>query len=192
MLSKRVLILETSEIIVEGLKAVLSDIEVITVDLYSLSTYYGKCSMVLINPSVPSISEDFLKHLREEATKFNFNILAIVYAYFDSSFLSLFDDIIYINDNPSKIHEKLISQSGHLNKTCEETASLSQRENDVIRLVAIGRSNKEIAEELFISVHTVISHRKNISSKLGIKSASGLTIYAVINKLISPKDYEKK
>ncbi|NOY95056.1 MAG: hypothetical protein GXO81_01525 [Chlorobi bacterium] len=61
---------------------------------------------------------------------------------------------------------------------------LSERETEVLRLVARGYANKEIAARLFISVHTVISHRKNITEKLGIKSISGLTVYAILNKLI--------
>ena len=73
----------------------------------------------------------------------------------------------------------------------DENTSLSQRELDVIRLISVGYSNREIAEELCISIHTVISHRKNITTKLGIKSAAGLTIYAVINKLISSDDFTK-
>ena len=55
---------------------------------------------------------------------------------------------------------------------------------DVLKLVAKGLTNKEIADELNLSVHTVITHRKNITSKTNIKSISGLTIYAMLNKLI--------
>ncbi|MDE5869639.1 MAG: LuxR C-terminal-related transcriptional regulator [Muribaculaceae bacterium] len=61
---------------------------------------------------------------------------------------------------------------------------LGEREKDIIRCVAYGKSNKEIAEELCISVHTVATHRKNISSKLGIHSTAGLTIFAIINHLV--------
>jgi len=61
---------------------------------------------------------------------------------------------------------------------------LSQREKEVLRLIASGKINKEIADELCISVNTVITHRKNISAKLGIKSASGLSLYAMMNGLI--------
>ncbi len=60
---------------------------------------------------------------------------------------------------------------------------LSEREKEVLRHVVKGLSNKEIAEALFISVHTVISHRKNITRKLNIHSAAGLTIYAIVNGL---------
>ena len=70
---------------------------------------------------------------------------------------------------------------------------LTQREKEVLRRVAMGYSNKEIADSLFISIHTVITHRKNITGKLGIKSISGLTVYAIINHLIDPDqiDMEK-
>ncbi|MDE6753269.1 MAG: helix-turn-helix transcriptional regulator, partial [Muribaculaceae bacterium] len=50
--------------------------------------------------------------------------------------------------------------------------------------IAQGKINKEIADILCISVNTVITHRKNISSKLGIKSASGLSLYAMMNGII--------
>lgn len=70
---------------------------------------------------------------------------------------------------------------------------LTQREMEVLRQVAMGYSNKEIADSLHISIHTVITHRKNITGKLGIKSISGLTVYAIINHLIDPDqiDMEK-
>lgn len=63
---------------------------------------------------------------------------------------------------------------------------LSPREIDVLRLVAQGKINKEIAIQLNISINTVLTHRKNITSKLGIKSVSGLSFYAMMNGLINP------
>ncbi len=65
-----------------------------------------------------------------------------------------------------------------------ESSELTAREKDVLKLVAQGHSNKEIADQLYISFHTVISHRKNITEKLGIKSIPGLTVFAILNKLI--------
>ncbi len=61
---------------------------------------------------------------------------------------------------------------------------LSEREKDVLIQVVRGLSNKEIADVLCISMHTVISHRKHITSKLNIHSTAGLTIYAIVNKLV--------
>ena len=64
------------------------------------------------------------------------------------------------------------------------TEELSEREKDVLIQVVRGLSNKEIADVLCISMHTVISHRKHITSKLNIHSTAGLTIYAIVNKLV--------
>lgn len=65
-----------------------------------------------------------------------------------------------------------------------ETEELSDRERDVLIQVVRGLSNKEIADVLCISTHTVISHRKNIARKLNIHSTAGLTIYAIVNKMV--------
>ena len=66
-----------------------------------------------------------------------------------------------------------------------EIETLSEREKDVLIEIVKGLSNKEIADTLCISVHTVITHRKNITRKLNIHSTAGLTIYAIVNKLIN-------
>lgn len=66
-----------------------------------------------------------------------------------------------------------------------EPNGLSQREIEVLSLLAKGASNKEIADRLSISITTVISHRKNIVEKLGMRTVSGLTIYAVINGYVN-------
>lgn len=65
---------------------------------------------------------------------------------------------------------------------------LSQREKEIVVCVVGGMTNKEIAERLFLSVHTVITHRKNISRKLQIHSVAALTIYAIANRLIDIAD----
>ena len=62
---------------------------------------------------------------------------------------------------------------------------LSEREREVVMHVVRGLSNKEIAERMFISVNTVMTHRRNISRKLQIHSPAGLTIYAIVNGLIN-------
>ncbi|MDY5388197.1 MAG: LuxR C-terminal-related transcriptional regulator, partial [Muribaculaceae bacterium] len=62
------------------------------------------------------------------------------------------------------------------------------REKEIIACVAKGLSNKEIADELCLSVHTVATHRKNISAKLGIHSTAGLAIFAVIHHLVELKE----
>ena len=61
-------------------------------------------------------------------------------------------------------------------------------EKEIVICVVKGMTNKEIAEKLFLSIHTVITHRRNISKKLQIHSAAGLTIYAIVNKLVTLND----
>lgn len=65
---------------------------------------------------------------------------------------------------------------------------LSQRECEVVTWVARGLTNKEIADVLHLSPHTVVTHRRNIAAKLDIHSPSGLTIYALMNNLISMEE----
>ena len=70
------------------------------------------------------------------------------------------------------------------------TEELSEREKDVLIQVVRGLSNKEIADVLCISMHTVISHRKHIAAKLNIHSTAGLTVYAIVNKLVDINNME--
>ena len=72
---------------------------------------------------------------------------------------------------------------GNVRESVEDN-SLSAREKEVLVCVAKGLINKEIADQLNISIHTVITHRKNISRKTGIKTVAGLTVYALLNNLI--------
>ncbi len=72
----------------------------------------------------------------------------------------------------------------------EKSAPLSAREKEVIGCVVKGLTNKQIADELCISAHTVITHRRNIASKLQIRSVAGLTIYAIVNKIVELSEIE--
>jgi len=84
--------------------------------------------------------------------------------------------------------ERLINKFLSGKKTGKDNNEISKRERAVLAMVAQGYTNKEIAEKLFISTHTVITHRKNIVRKLGIKTVSGLTVYAILNKIIDMQD----
>lgn len=76
--------------------------------------------------------------------------------------------------------------------TGSHAIELTEREKTIVRLVSLGFTNKQIAGQLFLSAHTVITHRKNISSKLGIKSVSGLTVYAIVNNIITIEEVTSK
>jgi regulator of cell morphogenesis and NO signaling len=76
-----------------------------------------------------------------------------------------------------KLEERVPLQPG-------SDGDLSDRDKEILVCVAQGLQNKEIAEKCNISVNTVITHRKNITRKTGIKTVSGLTVYALLNNLI--------
>ena len=70
--------------------------------------------------------------------------------------------------------------------------ALSDREREIVHCVVCGMSNKQIAEKLFISLNTVLTHRKNIARKLNIHSVAGLTIYAIVNKIVNIDELQNK
>ena len=86
--------------------------------------------------------------------------------------------------------QQLLAGENINNSTGENSKELSSRETDVLQLIVKGITNKEIADKLNISLNTVLSHRKNITAKLGIKTVSGLTFYAIMNGIISGDDIE--
>ncbi len=74
----------------------------------------------------------------------------------------------------------------------DDSSQLSRREEDIVACVARGMSNKEIADRLCLSVHTVTTHRRNISAKLQIHSSAGLAIYAIIHRLVDLDDLARE
>lgn len=93
-----------------------------------------------------------------------------------------------------QIEDNILIPAQHLQgrgEARDTSESLSERETDVLIQIVRGYSNKQIADHLCLSVHTVISHRKNIVRKLGIHSTAGLTIYAVVNNLVRLEELQK-
>ena len=95
-----------------------------------------------------------------------------------------------------RLHVKIINKLNQIAQSTDKNekpddVELSKREIDVLVAVAKGLMNKEIADQMNISIHTVISHRKNITRKTGIKSVSGLTVYALLNNLIDENEVYK-
>lgn len=87
-------------------------------------------------------------------------------------------------------HHDLGRRHSELQSEDDRNAELSEREKEILVCVAKGLINKEIADELCISVNTVITHRRNITRKIGIRSIPGLTVYAILNNLIGIEDVE--
>lgn len=81
-----------------------------------------------------------------------------------------------------------ISEMNNVNVTCDAVA-LSRREKEILTLIADGLTNSKIAEMLFLSSHTITTHRKNIMSKLGVKNTAGIVMYAVKSGIVSPNKF---
>ncbi|MBR1964628.1 MAG: response regulator transcription factor [Muribaculaceae bacterium] len=99
-----------------------------------------------------------------------------------------YDAIISIYDNTESISNTI--------KQClitdeNGTKELTPREKDVVIGIVKGLSNKEMALKMNVSVNTVMTHRRNIASKLQIHSAAGLTIYAIVSKLVRIEDVKQ-
>ncbi len=182
---------DPSLVVMNGLKAVLERSNT------RFETYYAEnlsaveqllqrhpIDLVLMNPvQIANIEKQFT-HIKNEYPSVKW--VAILYGWFDDSLTSLFDSRILLNDSAETIQS--VVQNTLEDDRADSSSHrqpLSDRELDVLRLLVLGMSNKEIADKLFISTYTVISHRKNITQKTGIKSVSGLTIYAVVKGIVS-------
>jgi DNA-binding NarL/FixJ family response regulator len=190
----KVLIFEKSYLIRQGLKSVLHNY-----NQFELADDFGdmmlfSSSIKMLNPGIIMINTELLseipmKEVKRMKKENEFILIGIGPGIENKS--EIFDDIIEYQYDKQQIASALnyfidiIKKEKGLKKTDNQ---LSDREKDIVVQIAKGLTNKEIANQLFLSVHTVITHRKNIGNKLGIKSASGLTVYAILNKLIDMKD----
>ena len=193
-----IFLVETSQIIYEGLVQVINQSDLVSRIKQASSLDEAErylCArpncLIIMNPS-------FVQHHTREFQALknkwpDVRWMALIFMYHDPQVLSMFDGQISISEPPaaivSSIQKVLFNEPAQAAGKTEEV--LSEREIEVLKLLALGMSNKEIADKLNISVHTVITHRKNITQKTGIKTVSGLTIYAVINKLISLDQTQK-
>lgn len=122
---------------------------------------------------------------------FETKLMAIDYGNCDPLILREYDGVIRLTDSPAQISEAidiLLQNEQAAASANLEAQMLTPREREIIICVVKGMTNKEIAGQLYLSTHTVITHRRNISKKLQIHSPSGLTIYAIMNKLVELED----
>lgn len=188
-----VAIAEASYIIRKGLVFALSKSSAVTkvVELKEMEDI--KYQINILRPDVVIVNAMFLGHtVRDVRQSLGLDkkakVIAFLYHPIDEQFCSSYDAILKINDSESKILE-VIDEC--INKPDDKAVSqeeLSDREKEILISVVKGMSNKEIADHHNISIHTAITHRRNIIRKLKIHSISGLTIYAIINKLIDVSD----
>lgn len=86
------------------------------------------------------------------------------------------------------LNEVMVDNKLDFRSTCEGL-KISERESEIITLIAGGFTNKQIADKLFLSGHTITTHRKNIMNKLGVNNTAGIVMFAVKEKLVSPNKY---
>ena len=196
MKNNKILIVETSPLISSGLSSFFEGMNQFTVSAVVDNIEDLQDKMVIHNPDILIINpimigyyaiNNFFKNISQNYP--NIHCVALVTSYIDKNILRYFKEIIELSDNKQKVVNKLINLLNNSDETTsQENIELSNREIDVLVSVAKGMTNKEISDLLSISVHTVITHRKNIVKKTGIKSVAGLTVYALLNNLVEESE----
>jgi len=189
-------IMESSQIIYEGLSNILLKsrqhfhlYRINNLDEFDKLLSTKNLDLVIINPLQIQNKLKVFKNFKKNTSDIFW--IGIIYNLFENELLSLFDETFKITDSSEYITNliaKLVDDNCRSNNSSTQE-QLSDRETDVLIQLVEGLSNKEIADKLNISIHTVVSHRKNISQKTGIKSLAGLTIYAITQKIISLDNY---
>lgn len=195
---KRILIIEPSVIVAEGLRHIVDNLAEYTVtgilqdlgeDMETTLDDYD-ADLLVVDPAIfdtrtRSGGKDLIKNW------INVPVIALITNAMDASFISAYDGAIYLTDKSDEIEQKL-SATMRSNPSDQrgDGEELSAREKEILVCVAKGLLNKEIADHFNISIYTVITHRKNITRKTGIKTVAGLTVYALLNNLIDMNTME--
>lgn len=195
---KRILIIEPSVIVAEGLRHIVDNLAEYTVtgilqdlgeDMETTLDDYD-ADLLVVDPAIfdtrtRSGGKDLIKNW------INVPVIALITNAMDASLISAYDGAIYLTDKSDEIEQKL-SATMHSNPSDQrgDGEELSAREKEILVCVAKGLLNKEIADHFNISIYTVITHRKNITRKTGIKTVAGLTVYALLNNLIDMNTME--
>jgi len=167
-----------------GLRSLLNSLKIDIREMVSICpdfrTYSLQEGLVIL---ADTKHEEIIRKDRKYFRKQNITVIGLNFDIHPQYDETVFDDVLFYSDNQNMIISKL-SRFAQNGKSGNSSNQLSTREIEILQQVAQGLSNKEISDKLFISIHTVITHRKHITAKLGIKSISGLTLYASLNNLI--------
>ncbi len=189
-------VVETSDIIYEGLHATFfnssAQCSIIRVDsLNELITTINekKVDVAIISPQCLQNRSREIKRIHKQFP--NVLFVGIITSLIDKELQSIYHATYSIYDSQEQILSGIcrMIKNAHIIDSDEEDETLSERETEVLRLLICGNSNKEIADSLNISIHTVVTHRKNITIKTGIRSQSGLTIYAISKNIVAIEDF---
>lgn len=192
--SIHVAVAETAVILRSGLIAVLKkvpDVNIQTIEVTSMKAL-DNC-MISHQPDIIIINPAFegwfnIEEFKTTWSASSVKIVAFLSSITDANLLKGYDDSLNIYDDIEVINTKIVQLLQIEEEENPDQETLSQREKEIICCVVKGMTNKEIAENLFLSIHTVMTHRRNIARKLQIHSPAGLTIYAIVNKLLDISD----
>ena len=178
----KVLIIDDSFIVTNGLQQVLNDITEIS--YLSVGSDFTSVNQVIVDftPDILILRNSSFNKFKKLLTESNyaFVLMGETNELIAKYFINLLSDdkskIISVvrNSITDRVDKDIVTKNDEL----------SAREESVVKCIAKGFTNQEIADELFLSKHTVITHRKNITNKLNIKTVSGLTVYAILNNII--------
>jgi DNA-binding NarL/FixJ family response regulator len=194
----KIAIADPSVIIRSGLSVVLKRVQGIHVQTFEINSLdflsnqirLHKPDLLIINPLYWGNID--IEKIRLDADHKMLHCFALLNYMIDKQLLKQYDETINLTDSIDSIKSKLSKTfDTDVSEDKEESSVLSQREKEIITCVVKGQINKEIADTLFLSTHTVNTHRRNIARKLGIHSTAGLTIYAIVNKLVELDEISK-
>ncbi|MDR1198523.1 MAG: LuxR C-terminal-related transcriptional regulator [Prevotellaceae bacterium] len=140
-----------------------------------------KYNILIINPVMLGFFS--LQQIKKDSANNEMKCIALQNSLIDNAVLKNYDEVISLYDSVENVREK-INNLITISESATNNESLTAREKEIIVCVIKGMTNKQIADELCLSTHTVVSHRRNIAAKLQIHSTSGLTIFAIVNKLV--------
>lgn len=196
--SRKVLLIIPSMVVARGLENVFSDLgefEVVGIlpDLSRNSETRLKnidADVIILDPIVFDYTSRAIgRNVISEYS--NASVVALQTTLMEEESLKQYDDVIGIYDDATTIIRKLRNAlETRQDSPKVDGEELSSREKEILVCVAKGMLNKEIADLYSISIYTVITHRKNITRKTGIKTVAGLTVYALLNNLIDVNSFE--
>lgn len=164
-----------------------------SIDLYTLPDQLKSLLPDIVITSPEVVSDTLLPFVKERCGLSDSKFVGIFTSSATECVLRNYNGKYSINDKESELTdliEKIIDESTADPDDNKETA-LTPREKEIVVCVVKGMTNKEIASELYLSTHTVITHRRNIAKKLQIHSPAGLTIYAIVNNLVALSDIKE-
>ena len=197
-MSKRILIVVPSAIVARGLEQVFNDLGEFTVcGILSDLSGSGESQLRSMDPDVVLVDPSLFAYASRTNVKSHMAdfssaaVVAVCTGVWDEESLKQYDGVIGLMDAPTSIIRKVrTALEGRTETVKSEGEELSAREKEILICVAKGMLNKEIADLYNISIYTVITHRKNITRKTGIKTVAGLTVYALLNNLIDMNSVE--